>query len=123
MKYLSETLGSVAAQCTKCNKKHYIYIKDECKKNNIGYEFNFPFKCKCGEVHTNIKYNYVDDEGNIVCPECKSSNFTSNKQGFGVGKAIAGGIVVGGIGILSGFIGSNKIKITCLNCGYGWKIN
>lgn len=53
----------------------------------------------------------------IICPKCKSSMIEYNKKGFGAGKAVLGGLAVGGIGLFAGFIGRNKIKATCLACG------
>lgn len=54
----------------------------------------------------------------MKCPKCKSENLTSNKKGFSGKKAVAGAVLVGGIGVLAGTIGSGKVKITCLDCGY-----
>jgi hypothetical protein len=56
----------------------------------------------------------------ISCPKCKSIDFTANKKGFGLGKAVVGGILTGGVGLLGGFIGSQKVNITCLKCGNRW---
>jgi hypothetical protein len=53
----------------------------------------------------------------IVCPKCKSTMIEYNKKGFGIGKALAGAIVTGGVGFLAGFIGSTNVKATCLACG------
>lgn len=53
----------------------------------------------------------------LLCPNCKSENLAANKKGFSGKKAFAGALFFGGIGILAGTIGSNKIIITCLNCG------
>ena len=57
----------------------------------------------------------------IKCPKCGSAQLTANQKGFGIGKAAIGGILTGGIGLLGGFIGSKKVKITCLKCGNSWK--
>ncbi len=57
----------------------------------------------------------------IHCPKCNSTQITANKKGFGVGKAVAGAVVTGGVGLLAGFIGSGDIEICCLNCGYKFK--
>lgn len=57
------------------------------------------------------------------CPRCYSSSLSANKKGFGLGKAIGGAVLLGPVGILGGAIGSNKIKITCLNCGHTFKPN
>lgn len=53
----------------------------------------------------------------VRCPKCGSTQITANKKGFSGKKAVAGAIVTGGIGLLAGTIGSNKVKITCLACG------
>ena len=57
----------------------------------------------------------------LRCPKCRSSSFTSNKKGFGLGKAITGGVLLGGVGLLGGFVGSDKVQVTCLHCGHQWK--
>ncbi len=57
----------------------------------------------------------------IKCPKCGSNQLTANKKGFSGGKAVAGAVLTGGIGILAGTIGSNKVKITCLACGKTFK--
>lgn len=53
----------------------------------------------------------------VKCPKCGSNQITATKKGFSGKKAVAGAIVTGGIGLLAGTIGSNKVKITCLACG------
>lgn len=57
----------------------------------------------------------------IKCPECGSNQITASKKGFGLGKAAAGGLLLGPVGLLGGAIGSGKVKITCLKCGHEWK--
>lgn len=56
------------------------------------------------------------------CPKCGSSSLSGGKQGFGVGKAVAGAVFLGGVGLLAGGIGANKTVVTCLNCGYKFKL-
>ncbi|WP_278974864.1 zinc ribbon domain-containing protein [Alistipes finegoldii] len=56
----------------------------------------------------------------LHCPKCKSINLHVDKKGFSGGKAIAGAVVAGGIGILAGTIGSRDINITCLKCGHNF---
>lgn len=63
----------------------------------------------------------VDPDDPITCPKCGSAQLTANKKGFGLGKAVVGGVLISAPGLLAGFIGSGKIKITCLKCGYAWK--
>ncbi len=54
----------------------------------------------------------------IICPKCGSTQIHADKKGYSVGKAAAGVVLTGGIGLVAGTIGSNKIKITCLKCGH-----
>ena len=56
------------------------------------------------------------------CPRCGSTSLSGGKQGFGVGKAVAGAALFGGVGVLAGGIGANKTVVTCLNCGYKFKL-
>lgn len=60
------------------------------------------------------------EEDKLYCPHCGSSQLTANKKGFGAGKALTGAVLTGGIGLLAGFIGSGKVKVTCLKCGSKW---
>jgi predicted nucleic-acid-binding Zn-ribbon protein len=57
----------------------------------------------------------------IKCPKCGSTQLTANKKGFSGTKAVGGALLTGGIGLLAGTIGSNKVKITCLACGNEFK--
>ncbi len=57
----------------------------------------------------------------IKCPKCKSTQLTANKKGFSGKQALGGAVLTGGVGLLAGTIGSNKIKITCLACGHQFK--
>lgn len=63
------------------------------------------------------------DEEVIKCPRCGSEMVEGGKKGFGVGKAIVGGVLTGGIGLAAGLIGKNKLQYTCLKCGYKWDPN
>ena len=61
--------------------------------------------------------NYEDD---VKCPLCGSKSLTANTKGFGLGKAAAGGLILGPVGLLGGFLGSRKVKVTCIKCGHSW---
>jgi hypothetical protein len=63
----------------------------------------------------------MENSPKIQCPKCSSDQITANKKGFSGGKALVGGALTGGIGLLAGTIGSGKVIITCLNCGNQWK--
>jgi ribosomal protein L37E len=53
----------------------------------------------------------------ISCPRCGSTQLNTQRKGFGLGKALVGGVLTGGIGLIAGFHGSRKVLITCLKCG------
>lgn len=60
--------------------------------------------------------------GVLRCPKCGSTQISANQKGFGAGKACLGTLLGCGIcGLLCGFLGKNKMLITCLACGYQWK--
>ena len=59
----------------------------------------------------------LDAQGVVYCPKCLSTSISPQKKGFSVGKALVGGALTGGIGLLAGAIGSNKIDLYCMKCG------
>lgn len=56
------------------------------------------------------------------CPKCNSISLAGEKQGFNFGKAAVGVALIGGAGLLMGGMGANKTVVTCLNCGYKFKL-
>ena len=79
-------------------------------------DWSKPVECK-----TTSMRNFEKEEEPLRCPKCRSIYITANKKGFGLGKALVGGVLTGGVGLLVGFIGSGKVKCTCLKCGHEWK--
>ncbi|RBW67692.1 TerD family protein [Bacillus taeanensis] len=61
--------------------------------------------------------------GDVQCPRCQSTNITSGKKGFGIGKAAIGGLILGPVGLLGGFVGSKKMQFTCTSCSYKWSLD
>lgn len=61
----------------------------------------------------------VDDA--VRCPKCRGTQLDVGNKGFGAGKALGGGLLLGPVGLLGGFIGSKKVMLTCLKCGNRWK--
>lgn len=60
-------------------------------------------------------------EDQIKCPKCGSTQIHADKKGFSTGKAVAGVVLAGGIGLAAGAIGKDQIVITCLKCGNQFK--
>ena len=58
----------------------------------------------------------------IDCPKCGKSNTLEpvgeRQGGFSGGKAAAGMILLGGIGLVGGLLGKKKVQYQCTNCGY-----
>jgi len=65
-------------------------------------------------------YGHPPDQGGMVCPRCHSTQVTAGKKGFGIGKALMGGVFLGPVGILAGFIGSKNMEFACLSCKERW---
>ncbi len=77
-------------------------------------------RTKHGQAKQRIKENKA--AGVACCPKCGSTSLSANKKGFGVGKAVAGMFLTGGLaGAVAGGIGANKIEVTCLNCGHKFR--
>lgn len=63
----------------------------------------------------------AQQEEYLCCPKCGSRELHAEHKGFSGGKALAGALVTGGIGLLAGTIGSRDTQITCLRCGNKFK--
>ena len=64
--------------------------------------------------------------GKLFCPYCGSENVKplgADRKAFSVGKAAAGAVLTGGIGLLAGFAGkkSGKTDFVCMDCGKQFK--
>lgn len=57
----------------------------------------------------------------VTCPKCGSDQLTGGKAGFGLGKAAAGGVLLGPVGLLGGMVGFGKVQVGCMRCGHRWK--
>jgi hypothetical protein len=64
----------------------------------------------------------LNDNDSVKCPNCSSKELSVNKKGYGLGKAAAGLILTGGIGLMAGLVGKNKLYGGCHICGHTWNI-
>lgn len=59
----------------------------------------------------------MDRDGIAYCSKCYSTSLTAHKKGFGIGKAIIGGMVFLPLAA-AGNIGAKKVRVTCMKCGH-----
>lgn len=57
-----------------------------------------------------------------ICPKCKAYNsfelMGERKGGFSGGKAVAGAVLLGPVGLAAGALGKKKQCYQCNKCGY-----
>lgn len=56
----------------------------------------------------------------VNCPRCKSTQVAADNQGFGIGKAAAGAVILGPLGLAAGALGSKNLRLVCLKCAHRW---
>lgn len=110
-----------ATQCPACGCPQ-PESDPRCPK--CGFAFGWDgHKCShCGNVGGESQVPRVRRRPRVQCPRCSSTDLSANKKGYGLGKAAAGGILLGPVGLLGGLIGSGKVVITCLSCGHAWEV-
>ncbi|MBA9079882.1 zinc-ribbon domain-containing protein [Rufibacter quisquiliarum] len=102
--------------CPICNNKLRTDKAQQCASCSSSWRADIP-QPLTSTPKVKVQEKQSDE---IKCPKCKSTNIMANRKGFGAGKALAGALLTGGIGLLGGFIGSKKIIISCLKCGHKW---
>lgn len=95
-------------------KKFFIAFIDSANKQN---DRNKYAKSKKTAV-SDAKHNKAPDR----CPQCLNAGnwrlIGAPKQGFSLGKATAGALLVGPIGVAGGALGKRKKNYACSNCGF-----
>jgi tellurium resistance protein TerD len=56
----------------------------------------------------------------IACPKCASATVSIRTKGFSGGKAVAGLVLLGPVGLLGGLHGRRNIELLCATCGHKW---
>ncbi|MCV2499647.1 hypothetical protein [Melissococcus plutonius] len=96
------------------NKEEIIYKQKKIKQARQQFNENEEAKIIANAIGNQIK-----------CPICQSVNtdfMGNNRKAFSLGKATAGTILTGGIGVLAGFAGKKgKQQWHCKNCGNVWE--
>ncbi len=92
----------------------------KCIRCGCSSAFIERFSSACDQHEKSLRPAKTTDAG-PMCPKCKSTSISANKAGFGLGKAVAGGVALGPSGLLAGFFGSRKVYVTCLSCGHSRK--
>lgn len=136
LKFYSEKENHYGAECPNCKK--VINVKKEYLREDRGdtLYLNIPVRCFCGATYDRItvqEYARVAEDSKIIvkntgntsneikCPKCNSTQVTGYKKGFGWGKSAVGGLALGPVGLLGGFVGSRKVVVACLKCGHKWE--
>lgn len=97
-------------------------LKENMKASMKGEKQNFYQKnARDKKQERKQRVAELEASGQVYCPKCLSTNVTAQKKGFGFGKAALGAAVGLDVGLLAGGIGSNKVILTCMNCGHQWK--
>ena len=104
-----------------CGK--YVNIPSNKKFNQVAFEQEHGAKANFFASGKNFNPNkFVPPVTPTVrCPRCNSTSISTQKKGFGVGKAAAGVLTVGTPGALAGAVGANKVYNICQNCGHKWE--
>lgn len=87
----------------------------------LGYEIDRKYKAYSEQGKREQEEREARMKTEIRCPRCGSNQFAAGSKGFGLGKAVAGGLLLGPVGLLSGFIGKGDVMLSCLRCGNRWK--
>lgn len=105
----------------------------EVTKAGIWKASNFALKMRENETLKTLVTTYQSgmpvqvtlqyEDGQLRCPQCNSTHIVIDKSGFSATKAIVGGILTGGIGVLAGLHGRNRRVGKCLKCGHHWDLN
>lgn len=73
------------------------------------------------EMRRQTEQQKMQYDSMMKCPRCGSTSLSGSKKGYGVGKGVVGAAILGPFGLVAGNIGSKKVIVTCIKCGYKFK--
>lgn len=108
-----------------------IYKRSEIKQSEID-KFNKKAEKRRNKESKFAKFaeyceKSVNEQKTVRCPYCGSTDVipvaAPKRKAFSTGKALAGGILTGGVGLLAGFAGKNGKDATfmCTKCSKTFK--
>ncbi|MBT8397568.1 MAG: hypothetical protein HKO65_10600 [Gemmatimonadetes bacterium] len=126
----SDSGEKVLAECPKCGRVLTI-LRDRASTTDDGYSVQGGVRCPCGSKGGRVSKGAPKGPSRsgssrtgppkVRCPKCRSEQVSGGRKGFGLGKAAAGGLLVGPVGLVAGMFGRKKPTVTCLNCGHRWE--
>ncbi len=122
MKYTEEESRQIAIEWFRFHqgKMDLSDMTDEEIKA-LGREIDRKYKEVSEQGKQEVKANEARMKSEIRCPKCGSNQLAAGNKGFGLGKAAVGGLLLGPVGLLGGFVGSGQVMLSCLRCGNRWQ--
>ena len=114
----SEAVDTLGAECVECGRV-VMFSRARSTRLDTGYAVPNGLRCLCGASGHWVS---IPPGGHALrCPKCRSDQVVGGTKGFGLGKAAAGAVLLGGVGLLGGLVGSKKVTVSCMKCGYRWQ--
>lgn len=122
MKYTEEEARQIAIEWFRFHQgKIDLAGMTDKEIRTLGQEIDRKYKEVSEQGKQKQKAKEAQYNSEIRCPKCGSNQFAAGNKGFGLGKAAVGGLILGPVGLLGGFVGSGQVMLSCLKCGNRWQ--